>query len=264
VSGLALDRVSVVRDGREVLQGLTLRLPPGGWLALIGPNGAGKSTALLAAAGLLPHRGEVTVDGVDRRRLAPGELARRLAYVAQEPILPPDMPVVDYVLLGRRPHLPYLGRESRRDLAVVADVLDRLDLTLLADRRLGSLSGGERQRAVLARALAQQPRVLLLDEPTSALDLGSQQRALELLDRLRREDGLTVVTAVHDLTLAGQFADLLVLLSDGHTVASGTAAEVLTERTLSEAYGARVRVLVQPDGTLAVLPVREPVPASAG
>ena len=258
MTGLLLDRVSVVRGGRPVLQDLTVRLPPGGWLALIGPNGAGKSTALLATAGLLPHRGEVILDGVDRRRLSHGELARRLAYVAQEPTLPPDMPVVDYVLLGRRPHLPYLGRESRRDLDVVADVLRRLDLGKLADRRLGELSGGERQRVVLARALAQQPRVLLLDEPTSALDLGRQQGALELLDRLRREDGLTVVTAVHDLTLAGQFADLFVLLSEGRTVVAGSAAEVLTEGTLSTAYQARVRVLTQPDGTLAVLPVRVP------
>jgi iron complex transport system ATP-binding protein len=258
MSGLALDRVSVVRDRREVLHELTVRLPPGGWLALIGPNGAGKSTALLAAAGLLPHRGGVVVDGVDRRRLGAGELARRLAYVAQEPTLPPDIPVVDYVLLGRRPHLSYLGRESRRDLDVVADVLDRLDLSGLAGRPLGELSGGERQRVVLGRALAQQPRVLLLDEPTSALDLGRQQRALELLDGLRREDGLTVVTAVHDLTLAGQFADQLVLLSGGRAVAVGTAAEVLTEQTLGAAYEARVRVLTQPDGTVAVLPVRSP------
>jgi iron complex transport system ATP-binding protein len=257
-AGLALDRVSAVRGGRRVLHELTVRLPTGGWLALIGPNGAGKSTALLAAAGLLPHDGEVAVDGVDRRRLAGSALARRLAYVAQEPALPPDMAVLDYVLLGRRPHLPYLGRESARDLAVVAEVLDRLDLTGLAaaGRRLGALSGGERQRVVLGRALAQQPRVMLLDEPTSALDLGRQQRALELLDALRREDGLTVVTAVHDLTLAGQFADRLVLLADGRTVASGAPADVLREQTLAAAYGARVRVLPQPDGTLAVLPVR--------
>jgi iron complex transport system ATP-binding protein len=259
VSGLGLDGVSATRGGRPVLHGLTVEVPVGGWLAVIGPNGAGKSTALLAAAGLVPHAGTVTLDGVDRRRLRPAEVARRLAYVAQEPVLPPDMAVVDYVLLGRRPHLPYLGRTSAADLDVVAGVLDRLDLTGaagLAGRRLGELSGGERQRVVLARALAQRPRVLLLDEPTSALDLGRQQRALELLDGLRRQDGITVVTAVHDLTLAGQFADRLVLLAEGRAVAAGSAAEVLTERTLAAAYDARVQVLARPDGTLAVLPVR--------
>ncbi|WP_443098140.1 ABC transporter ATP-binding protein [Actinoalloteichus sp. AHMU CJ021] len=129
--------------------------------------------------------------------------------------------VTDYVLLGRSPYLPPLGREGRSDLRVVAEVLARLDLAGMATRPLATLSGGERQRAVLARVLAQQPRVLLLDEPTTGLDVGHAQALLELVDRLRREDGVTVVTTLHDLTLAAQYADRLVFLVDGAVTASG-------------------------------------------
>lgn len=256
MSGLVLDGVSAGRGGARVLDGLTVVVPVGGWLALIGPNGAGKTTALLAAAGLLRHSGTVSWQGARLDAMAGGERARLVAVVVQEPTLPPEMPVVDYVLLGRRPHLPYLGRDSAADRAVVADVLARLDLAPFAVRRLGALSGGERQRVVLARALAQQPRILLLDEPTSALDIGRQQQALELLDALRRDEGLTVVSAVHDLTLAGQYADQLVLLDRGRTLAAGSPGTVLTEAALGQAYGAQVRVVLLADGSRAVLPVR--------
>ncbi len=266
MTGLVLDRVSAQLGGVTVLEGLSVAVPPAGWLALIGPNGAGKTTALLAAAGLIPHGGEVRWQGAVLGAMGSAERARVVAVVVQEPTLPPDMPVADYVLLGRRPYLPYLGRDSGTDRAVVAGVLARLDLAAFAHRRLGALSGGERQRVVLARALAQQPRVLLLDEPTSALDLGRQQQALELVDALRRDEGLTVLSALHDLTLAGQYAEQLVLLDRGRSLAVGSPGRVLTEWTLSQAYGARVRVVTQPDGSRAVLPVRaeRAAPAKAG
>jgi cobalamin transport system ATP-binding protein len=166
------------------------------------------------------------------------------------------MTVTDYVLLGRTPYIPYLGSESRRDLAIVADVLDHLDLGAFAGRALDSLSGGERQRAVLARALAQQAPVLLLDEPTTGLDVGHQQQVLELVDSLRRDLELTVVSAMHDLTLAGQFADHLVLLDGGRVAADGPARTVLTERVISQHYHASVRVLEDPAGGIVVIPVR--------
>jgi iron complex transport system ATP-binding protein len=164
--------------------------------------------------------------------------------------------VFEYALLGRTAHLRYLAVEGPRDITIVEDVLGQLDLTALADRPLSSLSGGEQQRAVLARALAQQAPVLLLDEPTSALDVGNQQQALELVEDLRREWGLVVVSAMHDLTLAGQFADRLLLLSRGSAVACGPARTVLTERSLSEHWGARVRVLDDPEGGIVVIPIR--------
>ena len=141
--------------------------------------------------------------------------------MAQSPVVPPGMSVLDYVLLGRTPYIPPLGRESAADLAAVDDVLDRLDLAGFHRRELATLSGGERQRVFLARALAQGATLLLLDEPTSALDIGHQQEVLELVDQLRRAHGLTVLATMHDLSLAGEYADRMVLLADGRVVAAG-------------------------------------------
>jgi iron complex transport system ATP-binding protein len=162
--------------------------------------------------------------------------------------------VAEYVLLGRTPHIPYLGGESRQDREAAAGALRRLELERFAERPLGSLSGGELQRAVLARALTQEAPVLLLDEPTTALDLGRQQLVLELIDALR-SDGLTVVTTMHDLTLAGQYAERLILLDEGSVVAEGAAAEVLSAPNVAAHYGANVRI-VEDDAGVFILPVR--------
>ena len=249
---LALERVRVELGGRAVVDGVSFAVGHGEWVAVIGPNGAGKTTVLRAVAGLVGHDGSIAVDGEPVRRLGRRELARRVAVVPQVPLMPGGMAVREYVLLGRTPYVSYAGRESRRDLAATEEALSRLDLGALADRQLDTLSGGERQRAVLARALAQEAPLLLLDEPTSALDAGRQQEAMELIDGLRLDAGLTVVAAMHDLTLAGQYASRLLLLSGGRIVAQGAPAEVLTEPLIAEHYGARVRIL---DG-LAVVPVR--------
>jgi len=237
VSGL-----DVALGGRPVLKGVSLEVGSGSWTAVIGPNGAGKSTLLRAVLGLVPSRGEITVEGVDLGTLKPRQRARLVAYAPQNPNLPVGMTVFDYTLLGRSPYIPHLGRESARDRAITAEVLDRLDLTAFAGRPLDHLSGGERQRVVLARALAQQTRVLLLDEPTTALDIGHQQQVMELIDRLRLSDGLTVVTTIHDLTLAGQYADRLVLVSGGRVAAAGEPARVLTRPVVEEHFDARVRI----------------------
>ncbi len=233
---------------------LTFRAETGGWTALIGPNGAGKTSALRALAGLVAYDGEVLIDGRDARKLGRRAVARLVAFVPQKPETPPALTVAEYVLLGRTPHIPYLGGEGRSDREAAARALRRLELESFAQRPLGSLSGGELQRAVLARALAQEAPVLLLDEPTTALDLGRQQLVLELVDELRR-DGLTVVTTMHDLTLAGQYAERLILLDGGSVVAEGTAAEVLSAPTVATHYGANVRVIEDEHGVF-VLPVR--------
>jgi iron complex transport system ATP-binding protein len=233
---------------RRVLSGVTLSAARGEWIAVIGPNGAGKSTLLRAVAGLIDRTGEVLVDGADVRGLRPRQRARLIAYAPQSPALPPDMTVYEYALLGRTPYIAYLGTETARDHEVTGSVLERLDLGGFASRPLGRLSGGERQRVVLARALAQQAPVLLLDEPTTALDLGHQQQVLELVDRLRLADRLTVVTTLHDLSLAGQYADALVLLADGRAVASGPPKQVLTETLLARHFAAGVRVEPGHDG----------------
>lgn len=255
MSSIEFASVTVQYGRRTVLRELSALVEAGGWLGLIGPNGAGKSTLLRAAVGLVEHDGEIRVDGValDKR----SRRAALLAYVPQSPVMPHDMTAFDYVLLGRSPFVGYFGTESRHDRAVARSVLDRLDLSAFVDRPLGTLSGGEQQRLVIARALATEAPILLLDEPTSALDIGHQQQALELVARLRRDEGLTVISAMHDLTLAGMYADQLVLLHEGSAVASGSAAQVLSPETLAEFYGVRVTVHHEADGTVVVIPRRE-------
>ncbi len=256
MSSLALVDVSVRYGGHAAVESFTDSVRPGEWLCLIGPNGAGKSSILRAVAGLVAHTGTISVDGAALSLRSPRRRAALVAYVPQSPVLPDDMTGFDYVLLGRTPYIGYFAHETRHDRDLVADVLDRLDLHEFADRRLGTLSGGERQRLVIARALAQEAPVLLLDEPTSALDIGHQQQALELVDRLRHEHGLTVLSAMHDLTLAGLYSDRLALLHQGHVVSIGDAAHVLRAETLSEFYGVSVSVHHEPDGTVVVVPRR--------
>ncbi len=256
MTALAVRELTVTLDRTPVLRGVSCAAVAGSWLALIGPNGAGKSTLVRAAAGLVGYEGEIQLDGTDIRSLRPRDRARLMGYVPQEPVLPPDMTVEQYVLLGRTPHLGDLGAPGRHDRERAAAALDRLNVARFAARRLDQLSGGERQRVVLARALASEPRVLLLDEPTSMLDVGHQQQVLELVDGLRRDRGLTVLSTLHDLTAAGQYADELVLLHRGQVAASGPAAAVLTAGLIESVYEAQVSVTTGPDGRPVVAPVR--------
>ncbi|MBA3288553.1 MAG: ABC transporter ATP-binding protein [Acidimicrobiia bacterium] len=255
-ASLELRGLAVHYGRRVALQPIDELVASGEWLGLIGPNGAGKSSLLRAVVGLVATGGQVLVDGTPISRITRRRRASLVAYVPQEPLLPDDMSGFDYVLLGRSPYVGHFATESRHDKEQVGAVLDRLELTEFARRRLGTLSGGERQRLVIARALAQEAPILLLDEPTSALDIGHQQQALELVARLRVEQGLTVVAAMHDLTLAGLYADRLTLLFEGHRVAAGPAADVLRADVLAEFYGARVSVHHEPDGTVVVIPRR--------
>ena len=255
MTAIGLDGVTVELGGRAVVDDVSATVERGEWVALIGPNGAGKTTLLRAIAGLLRHDGRVSLFGRDAAALDRRERARLLAVVPQTPETPPWLTVAEYVLMGRTPHLGPLAREGAADRDAAWNALDRLELEELAEWPLGTLSGGERQRAVVARALAQEASIVLLDEPTAALDIGHQQQALELLDGLRDRQGLTLVAAMHDLTLAAQYADRVLLLSRGRIVADGTPGEVLTEDALREHYGATVRVLTV-DDRLAVLPTR--------
>jgi iron complex transport system ATP-binding protein len=245
----------VTLGGARILDGVWLTVAPSEWVTVIGPNGAGKSTLLRAVGGLLPIAGTITLFGTPSANLRRRERARIVATVAQSPVVPSGMAVIDYVLLGRTPYIPALGRESAADLEVVHQVLDRLDLAGFAARPLMTLSGGERQRVFLARALAQGATLLLLDEPTSALDIGHQQEVLELVDQLRRDHGLTVLATMHDLSVAGEYADRMVLLDAGRVVADGAPREVLTESLLAAHYRARVRVIDGEHGPL-VVPIR--------
>jgi iron complex transport system ATP-binding protein len=255
VTAIKLADVSVTLGGRRVVDRVAVSVEPGRWVALIGPNGAGKTTLLRAIAGLVPFTGRVSLHERPAGAMHRRERARALAVVPQEPSTPPWLTVAEYVLLGRTPYLGVLAHEGRRDRQAAARALERLDLLSLAERPLGTLSGGEKQRAVVARALAQEASIILLDEPTAALDVGHQQQALELLDGLRRESGLTLLAAMHDLTLAGQYADRILLIDGGRLVADGAPAEVLTSDRLARHYEADVEVLAVA-GRLAVVPRR--------
>ena len=256
MTSLSFIDVSVEYERATAVQPFSDTVRPGEWLCVIGPNGAGKSSLLRSIVGVAPHSGRMLVDGAPLHSRSARRRAQLIAYVPQNPVLPTGMTGREYVLLGRNPFVSHFGRESRHDMNMVSDVVERLDLVDLADRNLDTLSGGERQRLVIARAVAQEAPILLLDEPTSALDIGHQQQALELVDRLRREHGLTVISAMHDLTLAGIYSDRLVLMHEGHRVANGTAEEVLRPETLAEFYGVSVRVHREPDGTIIVVPSR--------
>jgi iron complex transport system ATP-binding protein len=255
VSALACEDVSVELGGNRVVDAVSVEIGRGEWVSLIGPNGAGKSTLLRAMAGLVPFEGSVSLDGVDVKALGRREVARRLAFVPQSPLLPPEMRVREYVMLGRTPYIGTFRAESQRDLEAADRAIERLDLNALAGRPLRTLSGGEQQRVVLARALAQEAPLLLLDEPTTSLDIGRQQQVLELVAMLR--DGeLTVVTAMHELTLATQYGERMLLLSGGRLVAAGAPAEIATEALIARHYGADVRVVSEGGVPIGVIPLR--------
>ena len=254
-TGVSARDVSVAYCERTAVAGVDLDVAPGGWTAVAGPNGSGKSSLLRALAGLVQHSGHVVLGERDIAGLRRRELARLVAFVPQEPTIPERMTVRHYVLLGRTAHLGPFGGAGEADRDACERALTRIDLAGAAERQVSALSGGEHQRAVLARALAQEAPVLLLDEATSALDLRRQHDVLEIVDALRRERGLTVVSAMHDLTLAGQYADRVLLLERGRTVAHGTPDQVLREDLLSRHYDVPVRVIAD-RGDRIVVPLR--------
>ena len=252
---VALDDVSVQLGGTTILDHLSLEIAAGTWVSMIGPNGAGKTTVLRCITGAVPYQGTVQIGSSGVAEMHVREVARTVAIVPQHPTLPEGMRVVDYVLLGRTPHRGAMTSESEHDLLLVGQVLDALDLERFADRDVATLSGGELQRVVIARALAQDTPILLLDEPTTGLDIGAQQEVMELIDRLRSQRELTVLSAMHDLNVAGQFTERIVLVSGGRVVADGAPGDVLTPELIDRHYGATVRV-EQDAGRGVVVPIR--------
>ncbi|MEM9513909.1 MAG: ABC transporter ATP-binding protein [Actinomycetota bacterium] len=251
--------LTVTIDGTRLLGPTSLTVGAGSWVNVIGPNGAGKSTMLRALAGLQTAEGRIELGGTPIGSYNRRARSRYIGFVGQHPTMPAGMTVEQYVLLGRAPHLRPMSAEGPDDFAAVERALAQLELTKLAGRSLETLSGGESQRAALARAFAQEPSLLLLDEPTSALDIGHQQDVLELVDQLRHELGLTVVSTMHDLTLAARYGDHLVMLTDGRVVASGPPVQVLTGPHLAAHYGAAVDV-INHKGSLVVVPLRHERP----
>ena len=233
-----LDGVTVEARGRAILRDVSLAVEPGERVALIGPNGAGKSTLLRVVAGTLrATAGRAELGGEPVATMARGEVARRLAVVPQQTVLPFSMRVEEVVALGRLPHEDPLRGARPADRAAVAAAIDRVGLGHLLGRDARELSQGERQLVLLALAVAQEAPTLLLDEPTAHLDLRHQVEAMELMRDLNERDGTTLIAVLHDLALAAHFFPRLVLLDHGRLVADGTPAEVLTDARIREVFG---------------------------
>lgn len=255
---LVADDVTLAYDGRVVVEDLTLAVPDGRVTAIIGPNACGKSTLLRALARLLrPRHGSVVLDGESIHRLPTKQVARRLGLLPQHPIAPEGILVGDLVARGRTPHQSLLQQWSVADEAAVQAALDATGVADLADRPVDELSGGQRQRVWIAMALAQETRLLLLDEPTTFLDITHQIEVLELVARLNRTDGRTIVVVLHDLNLACRYAHHLVAMRDGRIVASGPPSEVITPETVQAVFGLASVVIADPvTGTPLVVPCR--------
>lgn len=233
---------------RPVLDGVSLTLSSGEVLAVLGPNGAGKSTLLRCLAGALSPQGRVEISGRPLADIPPAERARLLAFVPQHVPSRLPMTVFEAVLLGRRPYLSWRARPQ--DLEAAWQALVLLGLTDLAQREFSEISGGQRQKAALARALAQESRLLVMDEPTSSLDLRHQLEVMTLLCAQARQRGTGVILAVHDLNLAARFAHRVILLHNGRVEADGPPAEVLTTQSIRRVYGVEVLRLEAEAGTM--------------
>lgn len=249
--------VTVRYGTREAVSGVDLTVEPGAILGIIGPNGSGKSTLVRALGGIrAPDGGEVLLDGQGLYAVGRRERGRAIALVPQETHVSFPLTVRELVLLGRSPHTGAFGWETARDLDVAQRAMERTDVAALADRPIDELSGGERQRAVLARALAQEPQVLLLDEPTTYLDLRHTVLLLDLVRTLCKEESLTVVLVLHDLNLAGMYCERLALLSEGRLHVYGTPADVLVYQDLCAVYGTDLYVAPNDvTGQIVVLPL---------
>ena len=247
-----------VANGAFAVRDVSVEIAPKAITGLLGPNGCGKTSLLKLLAGIAqPDSGQVTLDGQSLSALARRAVARQIAVVPQETHPAFDYTALEMVLMGRHPHLGAFQLEGPDDIALAYDALDATGTAHLADRAYMTLSGGEKQRVVIASALTQQPRVLLLDEPTASLDLGFQLEIQSLLTTLNRTLGVTMVLATHDLNLAAAICDRLVLMRGGEVIAQGPTADVLTPSRIRELYGVHATVESHPDaGHLTVVPLR--------
>jgi iron complex transport system ATP-binding protein len=253
-AALELAEIAVTLDGRPVLDGVDLVLGRGEVLGLVGRNGAGKTTLLrVASAALRPRAGRVLLFGRPAAAIPRRERARLLALVPQETIIPFAFRALEVVLMGRAPHLGWLGFESAADLRAAREALASLGIGALEDRSVLELSAGERQLVVVARALAQEPSLLLLDEPTAFLDLEHRLRLLGLLRGFAARGG-SVLLVSHDLALAARHCQRIALLAGGRIVAAGPPVEVLRPEAVRRVFGVDADVLVGPDGVPLVIP----------
>ena len=253
---IELRGVSFGYAAEVVVRDVSFRVAPGELVGIIGPNGSGKSTLLRLMSGYRrPWQGQVRLDGRPVERRDRRELGRLVGVVPQDTAVTFPFSVTEMVLFGRTPHVGGFGFERDRDLAAARRAMERTDTTHLARRAVTELSGGERQRVILARALAQEPAILLLDEPAAFLDIRHEVEMYDLLRDLQR-GGMTVVSVLHDLNIAALYCDRLLLLHEGRLARAGTPAEVITYPTLTAVYGTEVYVALNDiTGCLNVLPL---------
>jgi len=242
---------------KEVLSGVNFEVKPGELVGLIGPNGCGKSTIIRTITRVIPPlRGRIVLDGADISTISQQQLALRIGVVPQMPLLPSAFTAFEIVLMGRNPHMGLLQHEHQQELDITWDAMGKTMTQHLAARRVGELSGGEIQSLLIARVLVQQTQAILLDEPTANLDIGRQVEMLGLIKSLCREQHLAVLAALHDLNLAAQYCDRLILISNGCICSQGLPAEVITPGNIRTVYGAERCVYPHPvNGLPTVLPI---------
>lgn len=253
---ISAEHVNIGINNKTIVKDLSLDIPEGKVTAIIGPNGCGKSTTLKAISRIMPYSGKITFKGRDIKSFSHREFARCLAILTQSPQAPADLNVSDLVEMGRFPHRGFLGRgSSSEDNKHVEWALEQTNMSGMRHRLLSTLSGGERQRAWIAMALAQRPEVLFLDEPTTYLDICHQLEIMQLLARLNKELGLTVVMVVHELNHAIQYADFVAVIKAGSMVTSGAPKEVITGKLLADVFGVQADEVICSNGQRALVPV---------
>lgn len=246
--------IEVMGAGKEfggitALDRLDWKVKEGEWWGVIGPNGSGKSTLMRLLSGVEPvSDGSIRIAGRDVAEYGRKSLSQMMAVLQQEGIAPIHYPVREVLEMGRYPYLDWLGRDVKEDVdALIEDIMDKLELHELADRPLDELSGGQRQRVALGQVMAQEPQILLLDEPTTFLDIRYQQQFMELVAAWRKETGITVIAVLHDLNLAAQYCDKLLVLQDGSAVGMGTPEDMLTAERIRFVYEVEPVVVKHPD-----------------
>ncbi|WP_027964833.1 heme ABC transporter ATP-binding protein [Halalkalibacillus halophilus] len=244
---LTVSNISKIIDDRKIVDDVSIGVDRGSCVGLIGPNGAGKSTLMKMISGInQPSSGSIELSGKSLTQWSTKQIAKKVAVLTQEGLAAYPISVYDAVLMGRYPHLGFFQRENKSDHDHVNRVLELTGLAEFKDQLLDTLSGGERQRVAIAKAMVQEPELLLLDEPTTFLDIGYQLNVLQLVKDWQRMSNLTVVMVLHDLNLAAQFCDRLILLDEGKVVKEGTNEEVISAETLFDVYHASPEIIRHP------------------
>jgi len=253
---LQLKDVSFAYHRDPVVQRISIEVEPGEFIGVLGPNGSGKSTLLKLLAGILkPDSGSVLLKEKNLADYKRKLLAQAIAWLPQEHAMAFSFRVDEIVLMGRHPYLSPLTFEGQEDYAIADQAMRTTDTTHLSARQFTDISGGEKQRVMMAAAMAQEPEVMLLDEPTTALDIKYQLEIINILKRLNRNDGMTLILAMHDLHLASRYCNRLILIDQGNIVKDGTPKEVLQKEILESVYGVQLKVFHDPeDGSILISP----------